>query len=58
MNIYRSLYNDDPHHTAYDNAVRTQPRLASEPSKTPSAGLKTAFAPYTTTTTKKEPNEV
>jgi hypothetical protein len=30
---------------AYDNAMKSQPKLASEPSKTPSTVLKTTFTP-------------
>ena len=45
MHIYRSLYNEDTHHTAYDNAMRSQPKLASEPLETPSTALKPVFTP-------------
>jgi hypothetical protein len=45
MHLYRSLYNEDTHHTAYDNAMRSQPKLASEPLKTPSTVLKTVLTP-------------
>jgi hypothetical protein len=45
MHIYRSFYNDDPHHTAYDNAMTGKPKLAPEPSKTLPTALKTTFVP-------------
>ena len=55
MHIYRSLYNDDTHHTAYDNATRTLPELPPEPSKTPPAVLKTTLVPIYPHNHKKEP---
>ena len=55
MHIYRSPYSVDTHHIAYDNAMRTQTKLASEPSKTPPAVLKTTFAPIHPINQQKEP---